>query len=59
MTLIGVCTFQVFATSVILLWIFVATRTVKGAWSGKLFYAPCVAGLKPKEEITNDLASKA
>ncbi|KKA18563.1 hypothetical protein T310_7483 [Rasamsonia emersonii CBS 393.64] len=30
----------VFATSVILLWIFVATRTVKGAWSGKLFYAP-------------------
>lgn len=50
---------QVFAMSVILLWIFVATRTVKGAWSGKLFYAPCVAGLKPKEEITNGLASEA
>ncbi|KAL1969193.1 hypothetical protein VTN77DRAFT_447 [Rasamsonia byssochlamydoides] len=49
----------IFATAVILLWIFVATRTVKGAWTGKLFYAPCVAGLKPKEEIPHDLTSKA
>lgn len=33
----------------ILLWIVVALRTAKGAYSGKLFYAPCVANLKPKK----------
>jgi len=34
---------------VILLWIVVALGTAKGACSGKLFYAPCVANLKPKQ----------
>lgn len=35
--------------AVILLWIVVASVTVKGALSGQLLYAPCLANLKPKE----------
>jgi hypothetical protein len=40
---------QILSVAVILLWIVVALGTAKGAYSGKLFYAPCVAKLKPKE----------
>ena len=40
---------QILSVAVILLWIVVALGTAKGAYSGKLFYAPCVANLKPKE----------
>ena len=39
----------ILSVSVILLWFVVALGTAKGAYSGKLFYAPCVANLKPKE----------
>jgi hypothetical protein len=40
---------QILSVAVILLWIVVALGTAKGAYTGKLFYAPCVANLKPKE----------
>jgi len=40
---------QILSIAVILLWIVVALGTAKGACSGKLFYAPCVANLKPKQ----------
>src|SRR5437016_2920089 len=40
---------QILSIAVIILWIVVALGTAKGACSGKLFYAPCVANLKPKQ----------
>ena len=42
----------VFSVAVILLWIVVAAGTARGAWSGQLFYAPCLANLK--EEARKD-----
>lgn len=39
----------IFSAAVILLWIVVALGTVRGAWSGELFHAPCLANLKPRE----------
>ena len=39
----------VLSVAVILLWVVVAAGTARGAWSGKLFYAPCLANLK--EEV--------
>jgi hypothetical protein len=39
---------QIFSTAVILLWIVAAAGTARGAWDGKLFFAPCLANLKPK-----------
>jgi hypothetical protein len=52
---------QIFAAAVCLLWVVVATGTLKGAISGKLFYAPCLQNLKPKpvesqETIVNTAA---
>ncbi|KAB2571223.1 Sulfite efflux pump SSU1 [Lasiodiplodia theobromae] len=41
---------QVFSVAVILLWCLVAARTAKGAWTGKLFFAPCLANLKKDGE---------
>lgn len=38
-----------FGTAVVLLWCVVAAGTVRGAWSGRLFHAPCLANLKVKE----------
>lgn len=35
----------IFAVAVILLWCVVAAATAKGAWTGKLFYAPCLRNL--------------
>jgi tellurite resistance protein TehA-like permease len=40
----------IISTAVVLLWIVVAIGTVRGAWSGKLFFAPCLGNLKKKEE---------
>ncbi|KAJ9664158.1 Plasma membrane sulfite pump involved in sulfite metabolism [Neophaeococcomyces mojaviensis] len=37
-----------FAVMVIILWIVVFAGTIKGAWSGQLFYAPCLKNL-PKD----------
>ncbi|KAF3762647.1 hypothetical protein M406DRAFT_46308 [Cryphonectria parasitica EP155] len=34
-----------FSVAVILLWCVVAAGTARGAWSGKLFYAPCLRNL--------------
>lgn len=35
----------IFSVAVIMLWCVVAAGTAKGAWSGKLFYAPCLKNL--------------
>ncbi|KAL9065029.1 MAG: hypothetical protein Q9157_007619 [Trypethelium eluteriae] len=40
----------IFSVAVVLLWLVVAAGTARGAWSGQLFYAPCLANL-PKEKI--------
>ncbi|KIV96043.1 hypothetical protein PV10_03625 [Exophiala mesophila] len=40
----------IFAVAVILLWCVVAFGTAKGAWSGKLFYAPCLKNLKKEDQ---------
>jgi len=42
---------------VILLWIVVAVGTVKGAYSGELFYAPCAANLQSKEQVPDTNSS--
>lgn len=38
----------IFSVIVVLLWIVVTAGTAKGAWNGKLFYAPCLAQLPEK-----------
>lgn len=40
----------VFATAVVGLWMLIAVRTAQGAWTGKLFHAPCLANLSKKGE---------
>ncbi|PSN73589.1 C4-dicarboxylate transporter/malic acid transport protein-like protein [Corynespora cassiicola Philippines] len=40
----------IFSVAVILLWCVVAIGTVRGAWDGRLFYAPCLANLPKKDE---------
>lgn len=45
-----------FSTVVVLLWIVVAAGTAKGAWSGELFYAPCLGKLKKKEEDMDNVS---
>ena len=40
----------IFSTCVVLLWIVVALGTIKGAISGELFYAPCLANLKRQQQ---------
>ncbi|PSR86974.1 sulfite transporter Ssu2 [Coniella lustricola] len=52
----------IFSVAVILLWCVVAVGTVKGAWSGKLFYAPCLKNLpkrQPEEEMAMDVSNGA
>ncbi|KAJ4394361.1 Plasma membrane sulfite pump involved in sulfite metabolism [Gnomoniopsis smithogilvyi] len=40
-----------FSVAVIMLWCVVAAGTAKGAWTGKLFYAPCLKNLaRPQED---------
>jgi tellurite resistance protein TehA-like permease len=39
----------IFSTCVVILWIVVALGTIKGAISGELFYAPCLANLKRQQ----------
>lgn len=43
----------IFAIAVIILWIVVAIGTIRGAVSGELFYAPCLANLKDSDEGRN------
>jgi hypothetical protein len=45
--------------AVIILWIVVAAATVKGAYSGQLLYAPCLAKLKEKESAVPQDSEKA
>lgn len=47
----------IFSVAVILLWCVVAVGTVRGAWSGKLFHAPCLRNLpkrQQEEEMVTD-----
>lgn len=39
----------VFATAVVILWCVVTIGTARGAWSGRLFHAPCLANLKKED----------
>lgn len=39
-----------FSVAVIMLWCVVAAGTAKGAWTGKLFYAPCLKNLPQAQE---------
>ena len=47
-----------FAVAVILLWCVVAVGTAQGAWSGRLFNAPCLKNLPKKDSLGNDEAEK-
>ena len=38
---------QIFAATVTLLWMVVSVKTMHGVIRGKLFVAPCLAGLQP------------
>lgn len=40
----------IFAVCVMILWAVVAAGTAKGAWSGSLFYAPCIKNLNAEEQ---------
>jgi tellurite resistance protein TehA-like permease len=40
----------IFACAVVLLWCVVATATIRGAWDGKLFFAPCLKNLPKRVE---------
>jgi tellurite resistance protein TehA-like permease len=40
----------VFGAAVVVLWMVIAAGTARGAYSGELFRAPCLANLKPKPE---------
>jgi len=49
----------IFAVAVILLWCVVAIGTVRGAWDGRLFNAPCLKNLpKRDDDISQDGAEK-
>lgn len=40
----------ILSVTVVILWVVVAGGTAKGAWSGELFHAPCLANLKEKHK---------
>jgi hypothetical protein len=40
----------IFAVAVIILWCVVAAGTARGAWSGRLFNAPCLKNLPKKDD---------
>jgi tellurite resistance protein TehA-like permease len=49
----------IFAVAVILLWCVVAAGTARGAWTGRLFNAPCLKNLPKKEDKAEpDVAEK-
>ena len=41
--------FQIFSVAVTLLWIMVAVGTVRRAWTGEIFFAPCLKDLEGKK----------
>ncbi|KAH6865603.1 sulfite transporter Ssu2 [Alternaria rosae] len=48
----------IFAVAVILLWCVVAVGTARGAWSGRLFNAPCLKNLPKRDSTGKDEAEK-
>lgn len=44
----------ILSITVILLWCVVAIGTVRGAWDGRLFHAPCLANLPKKDMYGNE-----
>jgi tellurite resistance protein TehA-like permease len=48
----------IFAVAVILLWCVVAVGTARGAWSGRLFNAPCLKNLPKKDSLGHDETEK-
>ena len=48
----------VFGTAVIALWLVIAAGTARGAWSGELFHAPCLANLKQQQEVAERASSE-
>lgn len=51
-TLVDLAFFKGFGALLVVMlaamWLLVAVKTVRGAWSGKLFVSPCLAGLDRK-----------
>ncbi|CAF9921243.1 MAG: hypothetical protein GOMPHAMPRED_002267 [Gomphillus americanus] len=47
----------ILSIAVMVLWCVVAAGTARGAWSGKLFYAPCLKNLPKHQQIDSKLAS--
>lgn len=41
---------QILSGAVCLLYLVVAARTLRGAWKGSLFFAPCLQNLKIKDD---------
>ncbi|KAK5119306.1 hypothetical protein LTR85_007662 [Meristemomyces frigidus] len=48
----------IFGTAVILLWVVIAAGTARGAWSGELFHAPCLANLRREQEAAERASSE-
>jgi tellurite resistance protein TehA-like permease len=48
----------IFAVAVVLLWCVVAVGTARGAWTGKLFNAPCLKNLPKKEGEEKEVVEK-
>ncbi|KAK4547906.1 hypothetical protein LTR36_010625 [Oleoguttula mirabilis] len=48
----------IFGTAVIALWVVIAAGTARGAWSGELFHAPCLANLKRQREAAERASSE-
>lgn len=49
----------IFAVMVMLLWVVVAAGTLRGAWNGKLFYAPCLKNLPPKNQESDKVGHES
>ena len=47
----------ILSIAVMVLWCVVAVGTARGAWSGKLFHAPCLKNLPKYQQIDSKLAS--
>lgn len=48
----------IFGTAVIVLWVVIAAGTARGAWSGELFHAPCLANLRRQQEAAERASSE-
>lgn len=48
----------IFAVAVVLLWCVVVVGTARGAWSGKLFNAPCIRNIPQKDSTGRDVGER-